>query len=165
MKPGRRVNRVARDYASTMMRFVRETYGADAIDEAWDEFMLWQDDVPAFDASTSQLQLFTPWFFHAWSPDPHDTDVEDESLHDQVPTAVYLERRGRHIDPVLRRYLQSCTESPFSFFENTGVEPGHGFEARDVFTGEVSSVLERSASQTMKRGEICLDSSCPSTAS
>lgn len=95
-----------------------------------------------------------PWFFHRWAPDPPDTCVADATLHDRTPTSVLLERKGRRLDPLLRRFLEACMTAPFSFHEIVGVEPGHGFRARDVFTGDERQVMERSGSQAMQPGDI-----------
>jgi hypothetical protein len=45
-------------------------------------------------------------------------------------------------------------EAPFSFHEILRCDPGHGFQAKDLFTGEEHAVLERSASQGMQPGDI-----------
>ncbi len=126
-----------------MLRFVREVYGPDAVDEAWAEFTLWDDDEPEFDPDSPHLEVFIPWFFHRWAPDPAETGVEDVSLHDRSPTSVLLERRAWRLEPVLRRYLEVCAATPFSFHEVVRSEPGQGFRARDVITGEERDVIER----------------------
>jgi hypothetical protein len=149
----RRLRAELDDFPTRMFRFIKRTFGADAIDEAWDEFTLWEDDGAEFDFGTPHLQVFMPWFFHRWSPDPDETVVEDTSLHDRSPTSVLLERRGRRLDPTLRRYLEGCLAAPFSFFEVESVEPGRGFRARDMLTGEVREVTERSASRIMTAGD------------
>ncbi|MCA1791964.1 MAG: hypothetical protein LC667_19580, partial [Thioalkalivibrio sp.] len=82
------------------------------------------------------------------------TCSSDPSLHGRSPTSVLLERRGRKLDPVLRRYLDACVATPFSFHEVVHARPGQGLRARDVFTGEEHDVLERSASRTLDRGDI-----------
>jgi hypothetical protein len=83
-------------------------------------------------------------------------------------------RTQRHVwTPVMRRYLGSCLEAPFSFHEILRCDPGHGgrhhhtrgrltllysaghgFQARDLFTGEERAVLERSATQGMQPVDI-----------
>jgi len=149
----RRVRRALDEFAmaSTMLPFVAESYGPDALDEAWEEFSGGEEP---FDPETPHIQVFMPWFFHRWSPDPHGTDVADGALHGRTPTEVFLERKGARLDPVLRRYLGSCLEAPFSFHEILRCDPGHGFQARDLFTGEERAVLERSATQGMQPGDI-----------
>jgi hypothetical protein len=149
----RRVRRALDEFSmvSTMLPFVAETYGPDAFHEAWAEFS--GADSP-FDPETPHIQVFMPWFFHRWSPDQHDTGVADTALHERSPTELFLERRGARLDPVIRRYLGSCLEAPFSFHEILRCDPGHGFHARDLFTGEERAVLERMATQGMQPGDI-----------
>jgi len=149
----RQVNRAVSNYSPAMVQFIKEVYGDGAVDEAWDEFMHWDDDVPAFDPRTPHMHLFTSWFFHVWTPDVPETAITDNALHDRPPASVYLER-GRRIDPVLRRYLESCLQSPPSFFEILRAEAGRALDAKDVFTGEELHVLERAASQALRAGEL-----------
>jgi hypothetical protein len=150
----RRVRRALDEFsmASTMLPFVAETYGPDAIEEAWEEFTGAEEP---FDPETPHIQVFMPWFFHRWSPDPYSTEVADDAaLHERSPTEIFLERRRARLDPVIRRYLGSCLEAPFSFHEILRCDPGHGFQARDIFTGEERAVLERMATQGMQPGDI-----------
>ena len=149
----RRVRRALDEFsmATTMLPFVAETYGPDALEEAWEEFSGAEEP---FDPETPHIQIFMPWFFHRWSPDPYSTEVADTELHQRSPTALFLERRGARLDPVIRRYLGSCLKAPFSFHEILRCDPGHGFQARDLFTGEEHAVLERSATQGMQPGDI-----------
>jgi hypothetical protein len=149
----RRVRRALDEFAtaSTMLAFVAETYGPEALEEAWEEFSGAQE---SFDPETPHIQVFIPWFFHRWSPDPYSTEVADAALHERSPTTLFLERRGARLDPVIRRYLGSCLEAPFSFHEILRCDPGHGFQARDLFTGEERAVLERMATQGMQPGDI-----------
>ena len=137
-----------------MLRFTRQAYGPRVLDEAWAEFTLWEDEDPRFDPSTAHMQAFMPWFFHRWAPDPMDTGVADASLHDRSPTRTFLERRGGRLEPLLRRYLGGCLESPFTFHEIVHADPGRGFRARDVLTGRELDVLERTASRTMEAGDL-----------
>jgi hypothetical protein len=152
----RRVRRALDTFemASTLLRFVTETYGPVTVDEAWEEFLVWpDDDFPPFSVHSPHMGLFMSWLFHAWAPDPHQTTVENEALHDRRPTEVFLELHPR-VDPVLRRYLEACLATPFSFHEIIGCEPGRDFRARDVFTGEELEVTERGASQTLQPHDI-----------
>ncbi|MGC1523881.1 MAG: hypothetical protein WA803_20245 [Steroidobacteraceae bacterium] len=137
--------------ASTLLAFVADTYGPEALEEAWEEFSGAEEP---FDPETPHIQVFMPWFFHRWSPDPYGTAIADTALHERSPTNLFLERRGARLNPVIRRYLGSCLEAPFSFHEILRCDPGHGFLARDLFTGEERAVLERSATQGMQSGDI-----------
>lgn len=150
----RRIRRAIDGAPSKTYRFIRDTYGPDAVDDAWGEFTLWDDEEPYFDPDSPHVQLFMPWFFHRWAPDPDDTSVLDPELHGRVPTSLLLERRGRRLEPLLRRYLEACLEAPFTFFEILRVDPGKGFAARDVFTGTEHEVWERSASHAVTPGVV-----------
>lgn len=134
-----------------MFHFVAETYGPGALQEAWEEFVGAEE---RFEPETPHNQVFMPWFFHFWSPDPHGTLMVETELHERRPTELFLERRGARLDPVLRRYLEFCLEAPFSFYEILRVDPGHGFHARDLFTGAERAVQERMASPGMQSGNI-----------
>jgi hypothetical protein len=149
----RKLRAVLQGQPTMMLRFVRETYEDDAFDEAWDEFTLYDDDDPRFDPDTPHMEVFLPWFYHRWQPAPAETSITDVALHDRTPTRVLLERRGGRLDPLLRRYLEACTETPFSFYEVLRCEPGRGFRARDLLTGAEVEVLDRSASRTLEQGD------------
>jgi len=152
----RRVRRAVEGYPTMMLRFIKEVYGPETIHEAWDAFTLWEDEEVAaeFDPETPHLQVFLPWFFHQWTPNPHETWVADLALHDRSATSVLLERRGRRLDPVLRRYLEACAATPLSFHEVLEVRPGASLRTREVFTGTEHEVLDRAASQTLKGGDL-----------
>lgn len=148
-----RVRRVLEGYPEMVLRFAGQVYGRDAIHEAWDEFTLWESDEPRFDPGTPHQEVFLPWFFHQWTPDPQDTSVADASLHGRSPISVLLERRGRRLDPALRRYFEGCLDAPFSFHEVLRSDPGRGLRTRDLLTGVEQEVLERSASRTLRAGD------------
>ena len=150
----RRLRRELDGFPARMLRFVDEAYGTDALHEAWDEFVLWDEHNEGFDPESPHQQLFMPWFFHKWSPDPDETDVADPALHGVPPTQAYLARKGRHLDHVQRDYLQSCLTQTFSFFEVEHVDPGHGMALRDVMTGALHEVHEASASHSLQSYDL-----------
>lgn len=65
---------------------------------------------------------------------------------------AYLERRGRYEDRLAIQYLRACLKSAFSFLDVLSVSPGTGFTMRDCLTGMENSVIEKSASQMVKKG-------------
>ena len=148
----RRVRRALEGFADDMLRFVIHTYGTSALNEAWQEFTNWEED--AFDPDTPHTPVFMPWLFHCWSPDSDDTGVAQSSLHGVTPTEAFLRAKGRRLDPALRRYLEACARSPFSFFEILRADSGRGFWVRDIITREEQEVLERSASAMTQPGDI-----------
>jgi len=148
----RRLRRALDGHSAEMLHFVRNAYGPRAIDEAWEEFTLGEE--PEFDPDTPLVQVFMPWLFHCWSPDAGETAVRDRALHGVPPTEAYLRKKGARLDPLLRGYLQGCLASAFSFYEITRSNPGRGVRLRDILTGAEAEVAERSASQTMRAGDI-----------
>ena len=150
----RRLRRALDDFAmgKTLLEFLVTTYGPGSLHEAWVEFSGVKEP---FDPQTPHVALFMSWLFHCWSPDPHDpSSTVDDALHERIPTQLFLERAGKRLNPAVRRYLEGCLEAPFSFHEILRCDPGCGFNARNLFTGEERDVMERSATQGMEPGDI-----------
>lgn len=138
-----------------LARIVNETYGQAAIHEAWREFFVFSlDDDAQYDPNAGHDQLFLPWFFHRWTPDPADTSVEDKALHGYSPSASFLARHGARVDPLLRRYLEACIATPLSFFQILEVMPGRSITVRDVLTGDEFGVSEKSATVTLNVDDL-----------
>ena len=148
----RRMRGLLDGFPAKMLHFTAEAYGRLAVQEAWDEFTGF--DNLEFDSNTPLMQLFMPWFFHCWAPDPVATEVVNKSLHGVIPTKAYLATKGPRLDPLLRRYLESVLTAPFTFFEVSACNPGTGMTLRDVMTKEEHSVTERGASQGMQAGDL-----------
>ena len=137
-----------------MLRFVIDEYGAQAHEEAMEEFLLWDEDFEELQDERSLDAVFLPWMLHSWSPDPIDTEVTNERLHGVTPTQAFLNKYTRTLDPVVQRYLNACLAAPFAFYEVLEVVRDHHFRARELMCGREYLVMERSATQTMERGQI-----------
>jgi hypothetical protein len=148
----RRMRGLLDGFPAKMLHFTAEAYGRLAVHEAWDEFT--GVDNLEFDTNTPLMQLFMPWFFHYWAPDPVATEVVNKSLHGVIPTKAYLATKGPQLDPLLRRYLESVLTAPFTFFEVLACNPGTGMTLRDVMAKEEHSVTERGASEGMQAGDL-----------
>jgi hypothetical protein len=148
----RRMRGLIDDFLTEMLRFTKQAYGPTAVHEAWDEFTGFEN--LEFDPDTPLIQLFMPWFFNCWAPDPVTTEVVNKSLHGVIPTKAYLATKGPQLDSLLRRYLESVLTAPFTFFEVLACNPGTGMTLRDVMTKEEHSVSERGASQSMQAGDL-----------
>ncbi len=149
----RRVRRALDGVPKLLFDFVAEVYGPEAIEQAWDEFTVWEGQ--PFDPESPLLALFMPWVYHGWEPDPREEHtVVPEPLQDRPPTRVFLERRGGRLEPLLERYLGACLEAPFSFHEILRCDMGRGFRMRDVLTGEEREVREVTASQSLSVGDV-----------
>ncbi len=147
-----RVHELSLRLPTDLLRFVKNRYGLALLDEAWREFTLFEDE--SFDDESIHVQVFMPWFFYEWEPDPEKTLVPEGEIGMFPVASAYLKRRGRYEDPLAIRYLQACLESAFSFLDVLAVSPGIGFTTRDSLTGMESTVIEKSASQTVQKGDI-----------
>ena len=148
----RRLRRAVEDHAGSLLTFIAESHGPAAIHEAWDEFTLWSGE--PFDPASPQATLFYPWLFHVWQPLTGETGVVARCLHSIAPSQAYLIARGQGLEPLLYRYLSACLDSPFGFFEVVKVEPGRGMQLREILTETSYAVLERSASASLRVGDI-----------
>ena len=148
----RRLSRAVEDHAVKLLTFITESHGRDAIHEAWEEFTLWSGE--PFDTQSAQVTLFYPWLFHVWRPLTTETAIAARCLHAIAPSQAYLIARGQGLDPLLYRYLSKCLDSPFGFFEVVGVDPGRGLQLWEILTETSYAVMERSASGSLRAGDI-----------
>lgn len=148
----RRVRRAIDGLVMPLLNESQRHFGNSAIDEAWAEFNLFDDDKP-FDPQTPHMPVFMSWFLYDWLPDPHDT-ATPAGAHTTTTASAYLARAGKRLDAVARRYIQACTEMPFSFHEVLDCQPGHGFRLRDVLLGTEADVLEQSGSADARTGGL-----------
>ncbi len=135
-----------------LVRFARNRYGAIVLDEAWNEFT--GDAEEIFDRDSVNLPVFMPWFFYQWNPDPHNTKLTPEQVAEFPLAAAYLAHEGRRVPGFTTRYLTACLDSAFSFLDVIDAKPGSGIEMRDALTGWRGFVTEKTASQSVKVGDI-----------
>jgi hypothetical protein len=148
----RRIRRAIEGSPAKLIEFSSSHFGKEALLEAWDEFMPYEDE--PFSPDTPHMPIFMPWFFFDWLPDPHNTSVKHEALNGRTLAQSYLDKKGRHLDPLYARYLEECYAAPFSFYDVLLVRPGTGFTLRDIFTGEEIDVTEHSGSHHTQIGDI-----------
>ena len=147
-------------------------YGETAIDEAWFEFLLWDeeridryedegDDTEQARAAEEILDaeteaLFMPWFLYNWLPEPEDYEDGTEA-HAYPPMRIaehYARQRGTRLDALERRFIEEACRAPFSFFSVVDAEPGRSLRLRDLLRQTEVTVQERSASQSVPDGTI-----------
>jgi hypothetical protein len=146
------VRRANDGLARRLLDAAAKHFGPAGIEEAWAEFNLWENE-SGLDLDTPHTQVFAPWFLYDWLPDPEETETPPAS-HRLTAAQAYLHAAGRHLDPFTRRYLEACVAAPFSFHEVLDCELGRGFRARDVLLGEEAWVAERTASRTLRAGDL-----------
>ena len=148
----RRVMRATEGLPAALLRTAKSHFGAAALDEAWDEFNLWEIDEP-FDPDTPHMPVFMPWFLFDWLPDSETTDVP-EAACDTTAAQAYLRAAGQRLDPLIRRYVEAAAAARFSFHEIVSCTRGRGFRLRDVLLGSEADVLERKGSTGVTPGDL-----------
>jgi hypothetical protein len=140
-------------YAIGIVRMIGESYSAETVQQAWLEFTVGAGE--AFNGDDPHTELFFSWLFHHWSPSREKGNtVDDSSLYGVSPTRAYLNRRSAQLNPLLRRYLETCLATSPGFYEVFNCKPCVGFQARDVVTGRECEVSENLASTSLSDGEI-----------
>jgi hypothetical protein len=147
-----RIHELCRRLPAELLRFVSNRYGRPLLEEAWMQFTLFKEG--PFDPESTHVPVFMPWFFYEWEPNPFDTVLPKAEAEGFTVASAYLSRRGRYQDALTVRYLTACRDSAFSFLDVLEVSPGSGFTVRDALTGWDGEVIEKTASQTLQRGDI-----------
>jgi len=129
---------------------VSKLYGPEAIDEAFEEFHLWEHE-DGFDPDSNELPIFVPFFYYQWFPDPKFTKCEDAP---QMPPAQSLAETDKKLSNDQKKYLIECCKTGFSFFEVLKVEKGKSLKLKDILTEVVHDVLEKSASENVRIGDL-----------
>lgn len=151
----RRIRRLLQENNEQLHRFAENAYGPQALAEAWEEFISPALGEHELDFDSPHIAVFMSWFHNFWSPDPHGKGVvRDRALIGVEPTRAYLAHRGARLDPLLREYLESCLETPLSFYRVEDVERGKGFVLKDLVSASERRVAERAASETTQAGDI-----------
>jgi hypothetical protein len=147
----RRIRVVIDQLTDRLLRFVRDQFGSELIQEAWEDFT---GESEPFDAQTPHITVFMPWFFYTWFPTRSNTGFADLAARKATVAAEWIRLQRRRPDPLLVRYLEACAAAKFSFHEAVRVEPGRGFLLRDLMLETETFVIERIASRTVRAGDV-----------
>ncbi|HEY3042067.1 MAG TPA: SEC-C metal-binding domain-containing protein [Pyrinomonadaceae bacterium] len=145
----RRWRQVEAGLIPQLLAYALETLGPEAIEDAWSEF---DDHAPdgEYDPESPMNAVFMPWFLFNWMHEtmpPGSTDFSATTI-----AASFLSEHS--LSPDELKLLVSAIKSPYSLCEVVDVKPGAGMTLFDLFRRTRYEVIERSASQTLKRGEI-----------
>jgi hypothetical protein len=152
----RQLSSIHDDMATRLLEHGVRAFGNGAIEEAWEEFCLWENEIPfakAFSSENFKIQLFMPFFLYNWTPDV-ESQVLPTAPEDTTIAADYLKKRGRNFTELERRFLSASVNTPFSFHDVLEVEPGQSFLLKDIFLGTEAKVIERRGSQSAQVGDI-----------
>ncbi len=147
----RRLRSVTESLPMEFLKFSQTYFSYPAIQEAWDEFT--QGRGKDFTSDTPHMSVFMPWFYYDWCCEHNNMDSPDEH-HTITLAQAYLKKKRQYLDPLTVKYIEQCCASPMSFFDIVSVQPNHGMVMRDIFTGELVEVIERSGSKYLQPDDI-----------
>ena len=136
-----------------LFTYAADQFGDDFMDEAWEEFFLW-DAVPgAFDSSREFGATFDPFFVFSFVPDADEIDLPPGWPTE--PVALYfLHQEVESCPDFHREFIEQACRSHPSFFVVESAAPGRSVDLKDVLTGRRFHVLEQSASRMLRAGDL-----------
>jgi hypothetical protein len=134
-----------------MMRFAAGKFGS-GIDDAWQDFNMCDLPDVLADRSTED-QVFIPYFLFHWDPfgTPRKRRADGNG---GVVTRLYILEKANRLTEMDRMFLQHATTQPVSFHEVLDCKPEVEITLRDIMTGSEIQVVEHSASQVLRQGDI-----------
>jgi SEC-C motif/Protein of unknown function (DUF2384) len=134
-----------------MLRLAERKFGAQ-IQVAWQDFNM--TDLPvSLEEQPSERDLFMSYFLFYWDPQRPRTGNRASRTGGVVTRWYELEKAGKLSD-MERSLLGQATTQPLSFFEVLWSAAGERIRLRDILIGTETEVVERSASQTLQKGDI-----------
>ena len=136
-----------------LLEHASKYYGPEAIEEAWDEFSLW-DDIPMDPENNPDFEItFIPWFLYNWVPDNIENEPADH-LPEMTIAQHYAQNKGARVDTFQRRFIEAACSSHFSFYLVKDCIPGQNITLQDLLFNHEVTVQERTASQSVALGTL-----------
>lgn len=134
-----------------LMQFASENLGPQIVGQAWKEFNE-SDTMEECDPSSEMNMVFLPWFLFSWT---FELKPPDQRRYIETTVAEqFLQANAASLTADEKALLISAVRVPFTLCEVVEVKPGVGMTQFDLLRRIKYEVIERSASQTIKRGEI-----------
>lgn len=135
-----------------LFAYAADEFGDEFLDEAWEEFFLWDAVPDEIDNSREFGTTFDPFFVFSFVPDartdlPPGWPTEPLALH-------FLHEEVESCPEFHREFIEQACKSDASFFVIEATVPGRSIDLKDVLTGRRFHVLEQSASRTLRHGDI-----------
>jgi hypothetical protein len=139
-----------------MLDFAMHTFAED-IPDAWLDFN--QDESPLpIEEDPSEGQIFIPYLFFDWDPEPRRR--RNPPPGGGLVTRTFLSHHPGLLSELERLILEQAITQPISFYEVVRSDPGEGMRLRDVLIGGEMEVTERTASQTLRLGDLAFGQLC-----
>jgi hypothetical protein len=134
-----------------LTKFAFETLGLEIVEGAWQDFND-HEAVQDFDPASPMNMVFMPWFLFTWMLELKPTG-SSKFVETTIAEQFLIENR-KQISSDEETLLLSTIRCPYTLCEVVEVKPGVGMTQLDLLRRIKYEVVERSASQTLKRGEI-----------
>lgn len=134
-----------------LMKFAFENIEPELVQEAWKDFND-HKAVEDFDPEAPMNVLFMPWFLFNWIIELKATGSTEFS--ETTIAQLFLLDDRKRISADEETLLRSAIRCPYTLCEVVEVKPGLGMTLFDLLRRTKYEVVERTASQTLKRGEI-----------
>jgi hypothetical protein len=142
--------------SQTLLNFAMETFAKD-IPGAWLDFN--QDESPLpIEEDASEAQIFLPYLYFDWDPSPRQR--RKPRAVGGLVTRTFLSQHPGLLSELERLILEQAITQPLSFYEVVRSNPGQGFKIRDVLIGGEAEVIERTASRSLRAGDIIYGQLC-----
>jgi hypothetical protein len=145
----RRWRQLENDLISRLISFAFEMFGPESIQDAWGEFNDYALD-EEYDPESPMNMVFAPWFLFNWTCEAMPPGAEEFS--ETTIAECFLSEFSLSADE--EKFLVSAIRSPYSLCEVAESRPGVGMTLFDLLRRIKYEIIERSASQSLKRGEI-----------
>jgi hypothetical protein len=130
------------------MRFAGRNFG-DEIEDAWCDFNM--DNFPP-QPIISEDQIFMPYFLYLW--DPERPFPKREPGEEGAVAREFVHAKARMLSDLDRQFLKQATTQPLSFYEVVWCKPGERMALRDILLDQNTEVIERSATQLLREGDL-----------
>jgi len=134
-----------------LTEFGFETLGLEIVEEAWKEFND-HESVAGFDPESPMNMVFRPWFLFSWIMEFRPAG-SSEFLETTI-AEQFLIHNLNQITSDEQTLLLNTIRCPYTLCEVVEVKPGVGMTQFDLLRRIKYEVVERSASQSLKKGEI-----------
>jgi SEC-C motif len=134
-----------------LTKFAFDTFGAEVITEAWKVFIE-DDSEEEFDPSDPMNMVFMPWCLFTWA-----FEIKPKGSVRFIKTTIaeeFLKRTTVPFSHDEQLLLRSYIRRPYTLCEIVDVRPGSGVTHFDLLRRVKDDVMERTASQTLRRGDI-----------
>lgn len=136
-----------------VISFVETEYGPEVFNVALDEFFLWRD-VDYIDEIIPEFYgIFIPWFVFNWFYDPDELPYDLNIPEYTSIVELYRSEKG-HLDSLESEIIEKSTIEPYCFYEVISSNPGKGFRAKNILSGEELDVIEKNGSENLRAGDI-----------